>query len=141
MRFGFSGRTCAILVLAAFGAAFTCFGAAFTCFGAAFTCFGGAASTCTGAASTCTALLGGSLFPSTGTGSNCAGGPSGLGDNAAFDRSIRRNSSARYSSAIDGVSAKKAAQRTAANTVLGTLLFRAIQHLLKRSGPEPQTLM
>ena len=43
-----------------------------------------------------------SVSASTGNGANCVGGPSGFGDNTAFDRSSLRNSSGRYWSAING---------------------------------------
>src|SRR6266404_2893237 len=70
-----------------------------------------------------------SVFASTATGANSEGGPSGFGESNALERSRLRNSSGRYSSAIDELlHANSVAQIRAMLT-----FFRTIRHLLKQS--------
>src|SRR5712664_767165 len=70
-----------------------------------------------------------SALASTGTGSNCDGGPSGFGESTALERSRPRNSSGRYSSATARpLHASSVVQMRAANT-----FFRTIRDLLKYS--------
>src|SRR6185437_1740702 len=68
----------------------------------------------------------GSLLASTATGAKCVAGPSGFGDSTAFDRSMPRNSSGRYSSA----SAMPPAANSAVTARTGTNRFRTIFSLL-----------
>src|SRR6266478_4463289 len=70
-----------------------------------------------------------SVFASTATGANSEGGPSGFGESNALERSRLRNSSGRYSSAIDELlHANSVAQIRAM-----LAFFRTIRDLLKQS--------
>src|SRR3954451_9608678 len=69
-----------------------------------------------------------SVLASTGTGANAAGGPSGLGESTAFERSSPRNWSARYSSAMDApLQASSMVQAAGRKT-----FFRTIRNLLNK---------
>jgi hypothetical protein len=59
---------------------------------------------------------------STGTGPNCAGGPSGFGESTALERSRVRNSSAPYSAAIAPLPTSSAAPSSAGTTFFRTTL-------------------
>src|SRR5712691_6718813 len=76
-----------------------------------------------------------SAFASTATGANSDGGPSGFGESSALERSRRRNSSGRYSSANDALlHASSVAQIMAMHA-----FFRTIRGLLKcsKNGTTP----
>src|SRR5438477_226204 len=82
-----------------------------------------------GSARACAPSLPRSAFASTATGANSDGGPSGFGESNALERSRLRNSSGRYSSAIDELlHANSVAQIRAMLP-----FFRTIRDLLKCS--------
>src|ERR1700694_276059 len=82
-----------------------------------------------GSSRACATRLPRSVFASTATGANSEAGPSGFGESNALERSRLRNSSGRYSSAIDGLlHADSVVQMMATQT-----FFRTIRGLLKYS--------